>query len=375
MLSMADRDVIVIGMDVSKREILAGVLSGGEGEVRVHRLGHDEPSVRRFIGRFADVSRLRVCYEAGPTGYGLFRLLDSMGVACEVVAPSLIPQRPGERVKTDRRDARRLAGLYRAGELTAIWVPDPQQEAVRDLCRARADLLDCRKRTRQQLSAMLLRHGWVYGARTWTAKHEEWLRSLRLDEPALATTLIHYRAALSTMDENLVAIETDLGAYYDQAPFADGVHRLAAYRGIAYLGALTLMVEVGDWRRFPSAGRFMGFVGLVPSEYSTGETIQRGRLTKAGNGHLRTQLVESAWAYQHRPGVGAELTRRHKGVDPATLARSWAAQQRLCRRWRHLASRKHHKGTVAAAVARELAGFVWAEMTADPAPTPWEPSS
>ncbi|MGA7272297.1 MAG: IS110 family transposase [Acidimicrobiia bacterium] len=372
---MTDSGVVVIGMDVSKREILAGVLPGGEGEVRVHRLGHDEPSVRRFIGRFPDRSRLRVCYEAGPTGYGLFRLLGSMGVTCEVVAPSLIPKRPGERVKTDRRDARRLAGLYRAGELTPIRVPSPTQEAVRDLCRTRADLLDTRKRTRQQLTSMLLRHGIVYGATRWTARHEEWLGSVRFDEPALTDTLAHYRAALSTMDANLVAVETDLGGYYDRPPFADGVHRLAAYRGIGYLGALTLTVEVGDWARFPAAPYFMGFVGLVPSEYSTGDTVWRGKLTKAGNSHLRTQLIESAWAYQHRPRIGVELSRRHQGIDPATLARSWAAQQRLCRRWRHLASRKHHKGTVAAAVARELAGFCWGEMTAEPAPKPWEPPS
>lgn len=375
MSSMADLGLVVIGMDVSKREILAGVVSGGEGDVRVHRLGHDESSVRRFVGRFPDRSRLRVCYEAGPTGYGLFRLLESMGVACEVVAPSLIPKRPGERVKTDRRDARRLAGLYRAGELTPIRVPDPAQEAVRDLCRARADLLGSRKRTRQQLSAMLLRHGVVYGGRTWTGKHEEWLGSVRFDEPAQNRTLAHYRAALSTLDANLRAVEADMGSYYDRPPFAEGVHRLAAYRGIGYLGALTLIIEVGDWRRFPAAGQFMGFVGLVPSEYSTGESVWRGRITKAGNSQLRTQLIESAWAYQHRPGIGIELKRRHQGVDPATLARSWNAQQRLCRRWRHLASRKHHKGTVAAAIARELAGFCWAEMTADPAPPPWESPS
>lgn len=375
MLSMADRDMIVVGMDVSKKEIVVGVLHPGVDTPTVQRLSHDETSVRRFLSRFSDVSRLRVCYEAGPTGYALFRLLEGAGVACEVVAPSLIPTLPGDRVKTDRRDARRLAGLYRAGELTPIRVPDPDQEAARDLCRARVDLVDNRKRTRQRLTGMLLRHGYVYPGSVWTFKHAEWLSALRFDQPALTATLGHYRAALAMSDESVKAIEGDLSVYYHRAPYADAVHRLGAYRGVNHLGAFTLVTEVGDWRRFPTAGDFMGFVGLVPSEYSTGGSVRRGRLTKAGNGHLRTQLIESAWAYQHRPGIGVDLRRRHQGLDPATLARAWTAQQRLTRRWTHLASRKHHKGTVSAAIARELAGFCWAEMTADPAPTPWVPSS
>jgi transposase len=294
-----------------------------------------------------------------------------MGVACQVIAPSLIPTAPGDRVKTDRRDSKRLARLYRAGELVAIRVPTPAEEAVRDLCRARADLVDDRTRTRHRLSKFLLRHDriWRDGA-AWTDKHERWLTGQRFDEPAMASTYGHYRAMLIARDAELTAIETDLAYWFDHGPFADAVARLAAYRGVAYLGALTIASEVGDWRRFATAGAFMGFTGLVPSEYSSGNMVHRGHITKAGNAHLRTQLVESAWQYQHRPSIGVTIARRHKGLPPTTTARSWAAQQRLCARFRRLDARKNSRNIVVIAIARELAGFLWTEMTADqPQPT------
>jgi transposase len=351
-------------MDTSKNKIAVGILRWEEQVPEVEMVFNDEASVRRLIGRYPDRGRLRACYEAGPTGFGLYRLLRSMGVACDVVAPSLIPRAPGDRVKTDKRDCRRLARLHRAGELVTIRVPSEAEEAVRDLCRARADLVEDRTRSRHRLSKFLLRHDRIWRDTGWTVKHQQWLAGQRFDDAALRSTYGHYRAVLAARDAELAAIEADLRHWYGHGPFADAVARLAAYRGVDRLGGLTIASEVGDWRRFPAARTFMGFTGLVPSEYSTGESVRRGRITKAGNAHLRTQLIESAWAYQHRPSIGAVLRRRHDGVDPATTARSWAAQQRLCSRFRRLSDRKTSRNVVTVAVARELAGFLWAEMTA-----------
>jgi transposase len=355
---------IHLGLDTSKNKIAVGILRPDESVPDTEVIFNDEASVRRLVDRFADRGLLRVCYEAGPTGFGLYRLLRSMGVACDVVAPSLIPRAPADRVKTDRRDCRRLVRLHRAGELVAIRVPTEAEEAVRDLCRARADMVEDRTRTRHRLSKFLLRHDRIWRDVAWTGRHERWLLGQRFDDAALHATYGHYRGVLAARDAELAAVEADLAHWFTHGPFADAVTRLAAYRGIAQLGALTIASEVGDWRRFPAARTFMGFTGLVPSEYSSGESVRRGRITKAGNAHLRTQLIESAWAYQHRASLGPVLRRRQDGVDPATAARSWTAQQRLCARFRRLSTRKTSRNVVTVAIARELAGFVWAEMTA-----------
>ena len=359
------RDVIHLGLDVHKDSISVGVLNAGHESPDVERIFNDEESVRRLVGRFAEPGRLRACYEAGPTGYELYRLLVSLGVRCDVVAPSLIARAPGDKVKTDRQDCRRLARLHRAGELVAIRVPSPTEEAVRDLCRTRGDMVEDLTRARNRLTKFLLRHGRVWrGGSNWTVAHERWLAAQSFDEAALTTTYGHYRAVVLTRDAQLAAVEADLVAWFDREPFVDAVHRLGAYRGVTHLGALALQAEVCDWRRFGRAAALMGFVGLVPTEYSSGGSTHRGHLTKAGNAHVRAQLIEGAWQYQHRPYVGSVIAKRHHGVAPDTVARAWAAQLRLCGRFQHLAARKNTKSVVAAAVARELAGFLWAEMTA-----------
>ena len=220
-------------------------------------------------------------------------------------------------------------------------------------------------RARNRLTKFLLRHSRVWrGGSNWTLKHEAWLAAQRFDEPALQTTFEHYRAVVLARDAQLAAGESDLKSWIAREPFASPVRRLAAYRGVTATGALSLQAEVCDWRRFGRAAQVMGFVGLVPSERSSGGSSRRGHITKAGNTHLRAQLVESAWAYQHHPYVGAEIAKRHDGLAPEVVARAWTAQLRLCGRFRHLAARKDIKSVVAAAVARELAGFLWAEMTA-----------
>jgi transposase len=240
-----------------------------------------------------------------------------------VIAPSLIPKAPGDRVKTDKRDCRRLARLHRASELVAIRIPSPAEEAVRDLCRTRGDMVEDRMRARHRLSKFLLRHGRVWrGGKAWTLAHERWLVTQHFAEESLQTTYDHYRAVLASRDAQLEAIQADLAVWFDRAPFAEQVARLGASRGVTRLGALHLAAEVGDWRRFARASAFMGFCGLVPSEYSSGLVTRRGHITKAGNLHLRTQLVESAWAYQHRPSVGAQLARRQQGLDPQVMARA-----------------------------------------------------
>ena len=272
----------------------------------VDRIPHDEASIRRLVGRLGAPRWLRACYEAGPTGYDLARLLHSMGVGCQVIAPSLIPKAPGDRVKTDRRDCRRLARLHRAGELVAIRIPTVQEEAVRDLCRARADLVEDRTRARHRLGKFLLRHGRVWrGGNAWTLTHERWLLAQRFTDPALAATCAHYRAVLDGRDAQLEAIQADLASWYDAAPFADAVHRLAAYRGITRLGALTLASEVGDWRRFPRAAAFTGFCGLVPSEL-----LQR-RLDPAEPHHQDRQRPPARPA--GRVGLGLEAPPTGRG--------------------------------------------------------------
>lgn len=358
-------DAVYLGMDVHKDSISVAILNPGHERPDVEKIFHDEESVRRLIDRFPDRALLWSCYEAGPTGYDLARLLKSLGVHCEVIAPSMIPKASGDKVKTDTRDARRLARLHRAGELVAVRIPTPSEEAVRDLCRARGDMVEDLTRARNRLTKFLLRHSRVWrDGSNWTVKHEAWLKGLTFDEPALKTTFNHYRAVVLSRDAALAAVEADLRTWFDKEPFADPVRRLAAYRGVTTMGALCLQAEVCDWRRFARAASFMGFVGLVPSEDSSGKTSHRGHLTKAGNAHLRAQLVESAWSYQHRPYVGREIAARHDGLPPEVVARAWGAQLRLCGRFRHLAERKNTKSVVAAAIARELAGFLWAEMVA-----------
>lgn len=354
-----------VGLDVHRDSITSAVLSPQRETPVVDRWFHDEPSVRRFVSGLGSPARVRLCYEAGPTGYDLARLLGRLGVATEVIAPSLIPVAPGAKIKTDSRDARRLVRLYRSGELTAVHIPTPQEEAIRDLARTRADLVTDRTRSRHRLSKFLLRHGHVYRAGVqWTSGHETWIRQVHFDDAALTQTFSHYRAVVTGLDAHLAAVESDLKGYLDQGPFAEAVGRLCAYRGVTELGALTLTAEVCDWRRFARATALMGFCGLVPSEYSSGERTKRGRITKSGNVHLRTQLVESAWAYQHRPAVGSTIKKRQERCGTDTVARAWAAQLHLCTKFRRLAERKSSRNIVATAIARELAGFLWAEMAA-----------
>jgi transposase len=364
MSSLQHREELVhIAFDASKDLLVAGVLRPGEDTPVVERIFNDEPSPRRFIRGLRAPSRLVTCYEAGPGGYELYRLLTQMKVSCQVVAPSLIPLAPGNRVKTDPRDARRLVRQLRAGKLVAIGVPTREEEAVRDLCRARGDATEDLTRAKNRLAHFLVRHGriWRDGS-TWTIKYRSWLAAQSFDEAGAEATSRRYKAAVACREAELFAIEEDMGAFFELDPFATAIRRLSAYRGVDRLGALALQAEVCDWRRFKGRDQAGAFCGLVPSEYSSGSSVQRGGLTRAGNVHLRRQLVESAWAYRSGPSLGPSLKRRQEKVGAETQARAWAAQIDLCRRFRSLDKKKSARGVVVAAIARRLVGYLYAEM-------------
>ncbi|MBI3522350.1 MAG: IS110 family transposase [Chloroflexi bacterium] len=350
-----------IGLDVHQRSISVAVLRAGASRAEEDQIPNDPAAIRKLVSRWGDPAGLRVCYEAGPCGYGLQRQLASFGIDCQVIAPALIPRRAGDRVKTDRRDALKLARLHRAGELTAVKVPSTEDEAVRDLLRLREDLGEDVLRSRHRLSKFLLRHDRLWsGGESWTHKHVDWIRSQHFTDPALERSAGEHLEALELRLRQRDELTRELERIAALPPYALRVGRLACLRGVKALTALTLLVEVGDFRRFESAPSFMAFTGLVPSEHSSGESHRRGAITKTGNAHLRRVLVEAAWAYRVRPRH-ASATRR-AGQPAALVAHAFAADRRLHARYWRLVERKKRTTVAAVAVARELAGFVWAVM-------------
>jgi transposase len=371
---VGEDSTVFIGIDAAKAKHAVAVAEPGRrGEVRY--LGEIEASpeaVRRLVTRLAARhGRLHVCYEAGPTGYGLYRQVVALGHACTVVAPSLIPRRPGDRVKTNRRDAVPLARLLRAGELTAVWVPDEAHEAMRDLVRAREAAVEDLRRKRQAISSLLLKQGRSYaGRKTWGAMHRRWLQQQAFDHPAhevlLREMLLAERHARERharerhARERLERIEAAIMRLLPGWSLAPAVEALQALRGISVVAAVTIAAEVGDLGRFESARQFMGYLGLVPGERSTGGAVRRLGITKAGNGRLRRVLVEGAWTYRLPPRTGKKKHHVREGLPPAVRDIAWKAQARLCTRYRALAARGKRLTVAVTAVARELAGFVWA---------------
>jgi transposase len=353
-----------IGLDVHKETIAVAVLRPGSSTCDQRVIPNTPEALRKLLARFPDRAALRTCYEAGPTGYDTQRLVSSLGIDCEVIAPSLIPRRSGARVKTDRADARNLARLHRAGELVAVRVPSAAEEALRDLVRAREDLKGDRRIARQRLRSFLLRYGKRYpgGSDRWSSRFEVWARAQRFEEAACQAAFAHLLSAYFMRDTQLAAVDAQIAELALAEPLAGDVARLRALRGIDTLTAVTLVTETCDFRRFATAASFMAFTGLVPSEHSSGATVRHGSITKTGNRHVRRVLVEAAWAYRHAPAVRGGLRARLEGQPPEVLAYSWAAQCRLCATYRRLAARKGANKAVVA-VARELAGFVWGAMT------------
>jgi len=358
------KDITHVALDDSKNSIVAGILRPQATEPELRQIANEPKHLRRFFARLQREGPLASCYEAGPSGYDLYRQLTALGVPCQVMAPALTPRKPGERIKTNRRDAAKLVRLFRAGELTPIRVPDEAQEAVRDLLRCREDLQEDLLRWRHRLLKFLARHGRVYReGRNWTQRHWTWLRSQRLADPVLARTFQEYLFTVEQLLARRAELEREIEAIAQQEPYREPVGWLRCFRGFDTLGALTVLVEIGDFQRFQSPRKLMAYLGLVPSEASTGDRERRGSITKAGNTHARRVLVEASWHYRHPPRIGPALARRSQGQPTAVLAQAWKAQQRLHRRYRHLVGHGKRPPVAVVAIARELVGFLWAALT------------
>lgn len=361
---MNDHNEAFVGFDTSKLRNAVAIADGGRGgEVRyLGEIENCDAATAKLVRKLAaKYQRLTFCYEAGPTGYGLHRQIKSLGHECIVAAPSLIPKRPGDKVKTNRRDAVSLAKLLRAGELTAVWVPDRHHEAMRDLVRAReATMLDLRSK-RQRVSAFLLRQGRPYMGRTpWTKAHMNWLASQTFDYPEQRIAFEEMMLAIRQAQERLDRLEQAIRDAVPDWSLAEVATALMAMRGIDLIAATTFLTEIGDLSRFRTPHELMAYLGLVPSEASTGNTIKRGPITKAGNRRARRMLVECAWSYQHPPRVGRAKQQKVDAASPAVREIAWKAQCRLYSRYRALIRRGKLKTVAITAVARELAGFIWA---------------
>jgi transposase len=353
------------GLDVHARSVLAVTLDAQSGELRSQRLPGETAKVVEFLERLPGPTR--AAYEAGPTGYGLARALHVSGIGCIVAAPGKIERPAQDKIKTDLRDAERVLRLLMIDALHPVRVPTLEEETLRDLVRAREDVRGDLMRARQRLSKLLLRHGIVYEdtSSTWTQKHRAWLRSQRLDGGAQATLLDHL-GAIDTLELRRTSLETTIAELVPGSPWAQTISRLRCLRGIDTLSAVGLAAEIGDFDRFERPGKLMSYLGLVPSENSTGQTRRQGSITKTGSRHARRLLVEAAWHYRKLPARGVTLQRRQDGQPAHIVQISWQAQQRLHRVWQRLdAGRGKRRTIVAVAVARELTGFCWALARAD----------
>jgi transposase len=361
---MGEYSEAFVAFDVAKTKHSVAIADGGRGgEVRfLGEILSSSAAVERLIRKLAGrYGKLHICYEAGPTGYGLYREIQSLGHGCLVVAPALIPKRPGERVKTNRRDAVTLARLHRAGELTGVWVPDATHEAVRDLVRAREAAVDDRRRKRQQLLSFLLRHGRVYsGSGHWTLAHRRWLAQQKFEHPAQQIVFQEAIDAIADADQRLRRLEQQLAVVVPSWSMAPVVEAYQAMRGASFIVAVTFAAEIGDARRFDNPRQLMSFLGLVPAESSTGETVRRKGLTLAGNRRARRVLVEAAWTYRYPARVSETLRARLDGLPKAVRDIAWKAQLRLCARYRRLSAAGKKLPVVVAAIAREMAAFLWA---------------
>ena len=359
---MMESTTVTVGLDVHARSIRVAAVRADE-LLEERTLPYDEGAVERLLRRWPGV---RCCYEAGPTGFGLQRHLAGHGIDCLVVAPGLVPQRPGDRVKTDSRDARKLARLLAGGLLEPIHVPSPELEAARDLVRAREDARLDRMRDRHRLSKFCLRHGRLLPTSGWTIVRRAWLAQQRFAHTAEQITFDSYLHTVDLVDARIEQLERAIRETASEGPCRELVARLRCLRGVDTLTAFALAAEVGDYGRFRTAEEFMAFVGLVPSERSSGEQRRQGSISKVGNSHIRRLLVESAWHARRRPMVGYELSRRQRSQDPVVIERAWRCQQRLHARWQRMAARGKPQQKIVVACARELAGFVWAIATDQP---------
>lgn len=358
-----EHSISYVGLDVHKDTIAVALAEPGKrGEVREYgKIANTPTALKTLVAKLTrGGGTLRFCYEAGPCGYGIQRQLTAAGHECIVVAPSLIPRKPGERIKTDRRDAINLAKLHRAGELTPVWVPDQADEAIRDLVRARQAAVRTLRQARQQLSGFLLRHGHHYNRPAWTLMHRRWLAGLKFEHAVHCIVLEDCIAAVEAAAARRDRLEAHIEAALAEWSLAPVVRALQALRGMALVGAATLAAELGDITRFDNPRQLMAYLGLVPSEHSSGATRRQGGITKAGNGAARRMLIEAAWSYRFPARISREQLLRQEALSKPIRDTAWKAQERLCRRYRKLAQAGKPASVVTAAIARELSGFVWA---------------
>jgi transposase len=353
-----------LGLDVHAETITVAVAEP-DGSVRsLGTIANRAESIRKLVKKLGPVEQLRVCYEAGPTGYVLYWQLCELGVACEVIAPTLVPVEAGDRVKTDRRDAERLARSYRSGDLTAVWVPDEGSEALRDLVRAREAAKQDQLRARHRLSKFLLRMGQrpAAGMKAWTAPYMAWVRQIHFTQAAQEATMLDYLHEVDHMSERVRRLEQAITEAVKLASptVREVVKGLQALRGIAEISAVTIVAELGSISRFEGARQLMGYSGAVPTEDSSGQRTRRGSITKTGNAHLRRIVVEAAWSYRHRPAIGPRLRKRQEGVPEPIKEIAWKAQVRLSKRYARLAAAGKDQRKIITAVGRELLGFIWA---------------
>lgn len=353
-----------LGLDVHAETITVAIAEP-DGEVRsLGAIANRAESIRKLVKKLGPVEQLRACYEAGPTGYVLYWQLSGLGVDCAVIAPTLVPMKAGDRVKTDRRDAERLARSHRSGDLTAVWVPDEGSEALRDLVRAREAAKADQLRARHRLSKFLLRSGRRPESKikAWTGLYMTWVRQLRFQQPAQESTRLDYLHEVEHMAARIERLEQAIGdAIKTASPqMRQVIAGLQALRGIAEISAVTIASELGNISRFQSARQLMGYSGAVPRENSSGMRTQRGSITKTGNAHLRRIVVEASWSYRLRPGIGPELRKRQQGVPDEIKEIAWKAQIRLTRRFARLAAAGKDQRKIVTAVGRELLGFIWA---------------
>ncbi len=358
------RNVRFIGLDVHAETIAVAVAEPG-GEVRsLGTIPNRPETVARLIKKLGKPEQLQACYEAGPTGYVLYWQLSELGVKCEVVAPTLIPVKAGDRVKTDRRDAEKLARCYRSGDLTAVWVPDAAHEALRDLVRARLAAKRDQLRARNRLGKFLLRHGRraSEGTRAWTGKYLLWVKAQRFEQAAQQVTMEDYLHEVEHAAERIARLERSIDTAIETLPvkMRAVVEALQSLRGVAQISAVSIMAELGEVSRFARARQLMGYSGAVPWEDSSGQRVHRGSISKAGNAHLRRIVVEAAWSYRHRPVIGYSLKVRQRKCSPRVCEVAWKAQHRLHQRYARLTARGKSKQHAVTAVARELLGFIWA---------------
>ena len=350
----------VVGLDVHKDSIVAAVLSARADKVsEVITIGNSSLEIKRLVERITRRGAAEFVYEAGPCGYEIWRQITGMGKVCSVIAPGLTPRKPGDRVKTDKRDAENLARYHRAGELTEVCVPTQLEESVRGLLRAREDLLEDRLRARHRTRNFLQRQARNYSKSLWGVNHELWLKAQKFDYPALSQTFETYLRTLDEANAGLAEVDRLILGWAEGEEYRGAVKCLRCFKGIDTLSAITILAEAQDLTRFGTARGFMSYTGLVGSEYSSGERVLRGGITKAGNAHMRRVLVESAWAYRHRNVSSPELLARRKGCPAAVVKIARKAQDRLTAKFWRMMSKGKKQPVIVVAIARELAGFIW----------------